>query len=558
MDGTGNLDATLFPEPAGPGGADSGDDRTRVFHAAHVLADGGARPTAFAVAHDVVVAVGDSAELRSRFPDGDHVDLGGALVTPGFNDAHCHPSVTAENRLRLDVSAGVVDSLADIKARLSGLAATTAPGEWVIAAGYDPARTEPGQRLDRWSLDEISRTQPVAVIVFNWHIAVVNSAALEAIGYDRDTRDPVGGELGRAVDGELDGWLYEQAFLLPFWAGTGRAPWVREPDLPALVDALVEENEYLHSLGITSYCDAIVTPNVWGVYAQARAEGRLTPRVGMLLWYTYFETARELGITAGFGDDRLRYVGIKTMHDGAISGGTCLCRQPYASATGKDNGIQLVDDGEFDDLVERVHAAGDRICVHANGDLAIQKVLDAVEAAQRKHPHQRRINHRIEHASMADRELMGRIRAAGVTPVPFGGLMRQYGDQVTRFYGLEQAERTLPHRSFLEEGIPVAGSSDYPVTPPSPLVAMQSMTTRTTVNGNLLGGDQRIDVRDALAIYTRGSAHATGESGRKGRLVPGQLADFVVLDTDITAAPERIGETRVLSTWVGGQQVWAG
>lgn len=549
--------ASLYPHGAGPSAGTAEDTRIRVFHADRIISLDGTEPTAFATLGEIIIDSGASEDLRRRYPRAEHTRLEGALVTPGFNDAHCHPSVTSENRLRIDVSASVVGSLADITAKLGSAAKRTPAGEWVIAAGYDAARTEPGRRLDRWMLDQVSSDHPIAVIVFNWHIAVVNSAALKAIGFDAETPNPVGGELGRDASGELDGWLYEQAFLRPYWAGSDRPQWVTDPDLDALVTALAEENQYLHSLGITSYCDAIVTPNVWKVYARALAEGKLTPRVGMLLWYTYFDTVRELGISAGFGDTHLRYVGLKTMYDGALSGGTCLCSRPYRSATGKDNGLQLLDAADFDDLVRQVHAAGDRICVHANGDLAIARVLDAVEAAQAAAPGVPRLNHRIEHCSMADLGLMTRIKKAGVTPVPFGGLVRQYGDQLKHFYGDEQAAVTLPHRAFLEAGIEIGGSSDYPVTPASPLHAMQSLATRTTLNGTVVGDKQRISAVDALSIYSVGSAHATGEAGLKGRLTPGQLADFVVLDKDITTVdPEALAETKVLSTWVGGDRVW--
>ncbi|MEO3830267.1 amidohydrolase family protein [Actinomadura sp. B10D3] len=533
------------------------DDRPRLFRARRIEPLSGTAPEAFLVLGDRFVATGGFDDLRRRAPHAEVVDLDGALVVPGFNDAHCHPTVTAETRLRLDVSPAAAGNLTDIRRLLSDQATRTADGDWIFASGYNPARTSPDTRLDRAVLDGISTRHPIAVVMFNWHAAVVNTPALDLIGLTDRSEAPFGGEIGKDPAGHLDGWLYEQAFLDPYWAGSGRQPWIPDLSTDALVDALVEENTFLHSQGITSYCDAIVTPRAWKTFQAAREAGRLTPRVGMLLWSTYFDTVRELGIGAGFGDERLRFVGVKTMYDGALMSGTCLCSRPFPSATDGENGIQLVDRADFGDLVRDVHHAGGRICVHANGDRAIAEVLDAVEAAQAQGPGAR-LNHRIEHCSIVDEGLIARIRDAGVTPVPFAGAIRQSGDQLVRFYGPERAANTAAHRAFLDAGITIGGSSDYPTTPVAPLTAFQSMTSRALPDGSVIGPEQRVTARQALEIYTVGSAYACGEAGLKGRIAPGQLADFVVLDTDILDAdPDTIGRTHVLSTWVGGRRVWS-
>lgn len=531
--------------------------RTRIFRARRIVTLDGPEPEAFATLGGRVLATGRFDELYRRSPGAEVIDLEGGLVIPGFNDAHCHPSVTAQTRLRADVSPAAVGDLAGLHRVLSEQAARLPAGEWIFGSGYHPERTS-GGRLDRAALDRVSPRHPIAIVLFNWHFAVVNSAALRLAGLDDTSPDPVGGQLGRDASGRLDGWLYEQAFLRPYFAGSAQQPWVRELSTASMVDALVAENQFLHSTGITSYCDAIVTPSTWRMFQTAHAAGRLTPRVGMLLWGTYFETARELGLRSGFGDDRLRFVGIKLMYDGALSGGTCLCHQAYASASDGENGIQLVDRSEFDDLVREVHASGNRVCVHANGDRAITEVLDAVEAAQASNPGAG-LNHRIEHCSMVDAQLLKRIHASGVTPVPFGSVIRHHGEQLEHFYGAARTAATLPHRAFLDAAITVAGSSDYPTTPPSPLLGIESMTTRALPDGRQIGPEQRITPREALEIYTVGSAHASGEAADKGRLRPGQLADFIALDTDILATePTTIGRAQVLSTWVGAEQVWAG
>ena len=512
----------------------------------------GPEAQAMATAGEHVVDVGGLADLRERFPAAEVVDLDGALVVPGLNDAHCHPSVTAAGRLHVDVSPGAVDDTAELRRVLVERAAATPPGTWVVGAGYVPPRA--GPRIDRAALDEISTEHPVAVVLTHLHEAVANTRALELAGFGEDTDDPVGGRLGRDAAGRLDGWLYELAFLDPFFA---QPPWIGEPDAEAALDALAAENRRLHSLGLTSYCDAIVSPSSWRLYQLAQARGRLTPRVGTLLWAPYAGLARELGLTAAVGDQRLRHVGIKMMYDGALSGGTCFCTLPYG-AGGDEHGMRLADPDAFAELVRAVHIAGGRVCVHANGDAAITAVLDAIEAAQAETPSPTSVRHRIEHCSMTDPATVRRLAAAGVVAVPFGQFIAHHGDRLIELYGRDRAAGLLAHRSLLDGGVTVAGSSDHPAGPVDPMLALQSLTTRTTATGQVLGADERLDARQALAVYTVGSAHATGEAALKGRLVPGLLADFTVLDRDILAVdPATIADTAVRSTWVGAQCVWS-
>ena len=274
------------------------------------------------------------------------------------------------------------------------------------------------------------------------------------------------------------------------------------------------------------------------------------PRVGMLRWHSYADP----GDSASWvnDSDRLRVVGVKMMLDGALSGGTCLCQEPYTSATGRDNGLQLLDDADFAERFGRFHDAGLRVAVHANGDAAVAKVLDRIEQLP---PNGMR--HRIEHCSVVTPELLARMHRSGVIPVPFGPFVGLFGDRLLELYGPDRSEWVCAHRSMLDAGLPVGGSSDFPIVSNDPLLAVQSMVTRRSASGTLVGGSQRLDPLAALGVYTTGSAAATGEEDRKGQLAVGHVADFVALEEDVmTVAPDRIAQVRVLSTWVGGECVW--
>lgn len=508
----------------------------------------GPEPEAFAVDGEWIVASGTRSELRDRYPGAEWVELDGALVVPGFNDAHCHPSQAALARVRVDLSAAADRDA--VRAALRERAAVMPAGEWVVG---QPINEREIGGVDRDFLDTVSTEHPVVIIQYTFHRAVVNSRALEVLGYRTPADAPPGGELTVDADGRLDGWMFERAWLDPWLPGPQRASIAPGGETAAQVAALRAVNAELHQVGITSYCDAIVTPLEQEMYTAARRAGQLTSRVSMLLWHSWFDPAswpREQPDAT-----HLQLAGVKLMLDGAFSGGTCLCRHPYRSATGGDNGLQVLGDADFAETVRAVDAAGLRVAVHANGDLAIAKVLDVLESLPARPS---RPNHRIEHCSIVDDALISRIRDVGVTPVPFGPFIALFGETVSDFYGPERAGMACAHRSLRDAGVQVGGSSDYPIVPIDPLLALQSLVTRRTAAGLVVGPDQRLDVLDALAVYTAGSAHATGDAGIKGRLTPGRLADFVVLDADLTAIdPGEIASVGVRSTWVGGSCVWS-
>jgi len=203
-----------------------------------------------------------------------------------------------------------------------------------------------------------------------------------------------------------------------------------------------------------------------------------------------------------------------------------------------------------------VHADGNRLGVHANGDRAIRLLLTLLEEAEAA-DERPGLRHRVEHCSLVDDDIVRRLAALNAIAVPFGSYANYHGGALVDWYGEERVGRMFAHRDLLDAGVTVAGSSDYPCGPIEPLLAIQSCVTRTGFDGVDVGSRQRISVEEALHVYTTGSAEATGETGVKGTLTPGLLADFVVLREDPRRVdPETIGAIPVLSTWVGGRPVW--
>ncbi len=528
---------------------------TRLVTAQRIVTQQGDDVTALVIRGGTVSEAGDVDVLRARFPAAEPVDLGDAVVVPGFNDAHCHPGMAAVNLLGVDVSPERVASRSELLTALRREVARTPPGRWIRASRYDHTRTTGGSVITRAELDEISTSHPMVLVNIGAHWGVVNTAGLEAGGH-RDADGVEAADLPRDGAGRLTGRIDEQAlfdYCYPSMAGNG-ATVVPEPDLQDWLRALTAYAAQVHAAGIVSVTDALSGPSELQMFAEAERRGELTLRVNALLAHPHLDRWIALGLRTGFGSDTLRIGGIKAFADGAVAGRTCLVEEPFEGS--EDHGLQTTSDEAMVDLAMRCQRSGNRLAVHANGDRAISKVLAAIDAAQQQFPDPT-LRHRIEHCSIVTSEILATMRRLGVIAVPFGSYVAYHGQKLLAWYGRDRLNRMFTHRAFLDAGIPVAGSSDYPCGPYEPLLGIQSCVTRESVSGEVLGADQRVSVREALRIYTVGSAFASGEHRTKGRLAPGLLADFTVLDEDLLrVAPNRIASIAVRSTWRAGQCVW--
>jgi predicted amidohydrolase YtcJ len=502
---------------------------------------------------DWVVATGAERDLKRQYPVEETVRLDGVLL-PGFNDAHMHPTMSAEHLLHADCSPDAATSADELERILAEHAAGLEPSRWVIGTRYDHTKSTGGTVVDRHFLDRVVGDRPALLIHVAVHWGVLSSAGLRLAGIDDDTPDPPGGAYGRDAGGRLTGVLYEQAlFDVAYPSLARRAPVIPASPLEDRLVGLRRMLERLHAAGLTSVCDALCGPDDLRLLAEARRRGELTMRVGALLAYPHFDALSGLGLGSGFGDERLRLVGLKAFVDGACAGGNCLVGEPFEGTD--DHGMQLTSAADLDALVARAYSEHVVLGVHANGDRAIRLLLDAHEKARAAGAPAMR--HRIEHCSLVDDDILRRTKELGLVVVPFGSYARFHGDKLPGYYGTERLERLFAHRSLLDAGIAVAGSSDYPCGPFEPLEAITSCVQRRALDGSPIGLSQRISVRDAIELYTTGAAFATAEEHLKGRLAPGLLADLVELDADPFAVDaSELPGIAVRSTWVGGEPVY--
>lgn len=484
--------------------------------------------------------------------------LEGEVAIPGLNDAHMHPAIAARDALAIDLSPASIGSRAELGSALREAAERTPEGEWIRGSRYDPSGFADGPPLTRRDLDEIAPRHPLLLLHTACHWGVANSIALRLGGLATAGDAPPGGKLGEYEDGSLDGVLYEQAIFdyVDTAASRTGATIMPQPTEAELMRSLGAFLTTLNSLGITSATDALSGPKQLRMFADARAEGVLSVRLNALLAHNHLDRFTEVGIGSGFGDEWLRIGGYKAFVDGAVAGRTCLVDDPFLGSD--DTGIQIADGAELIDLAARARKTSSRLAVHANGDAAIRLLADVFEADVARHG-PAPVRHRVEHCSIPAEAEIARLAALGVIAVPFGAYAMYHGRKVLDWYGAERAERMFPHRALLDAGITVAGSSDFPCGPYEPMLALRSCITRRGSDGAVVGASQRISFDEALECYTHGSALASGEQDRKGRLLPGMLADFAVFDRDLARTdPEELTEATVTSTWVGGEQVWAG
>lgn len=513
----------------------------------HTVDDALPRAQAFAVRGDRFAAVGRGDDVRNLAgPDTEVFDAGGMTVTPGFIDTHSHPGGVNElygvnTNLR---------TVAEIQAALRTKALDTPPGRWVRGFMFDDTKVVDGP-LHRTHLDAAAPDHPVNVAHRGGHTNWFNSAAFALAGVTRDTPDPPDGRFARDADGGLSGMVAEHA--RDVFADVGEREELTEEEQRARArEGLAHISRLMTAAGLTTVHDAGASRGRLLAYQDAREAGALRHRVWAMVRGPY-EHLRAAGVHTGFGDEWLRIGGVKYGADGSASERTMRMSTPFEGRP-DDYGILTMSQAEIHEVVEEAHRHDWQVGIHANGDVAIDMVLNAYERVLARWPHPDR-RHRIEHCSLVNPGLLRRIRDTGSIPTPFWTYVHFHGEK-WREYGAAKMEWMFAHRSFLDHGIPVPGASDYTPGPFEPLMAIQSMVTRRDFDGRVWGASQRVSVDEALRIGTLHGARASYEERDKGSITAGKLADFVILERDPhDADPDDIKNIKVVRTVVGGRTV---
>jgi hypothetical protein len=503
---------------------------------------------ALATVGDRIVAVGTEEACRAALPsDAEVVDLAGAVLAPGFVDAHLHPLVMCvfEQQLMLDGAR----SLADVLDAIADRARSTPDDRAVVGFQLDDELLTERRLPTAAELEAAGGGRHVVLLRRDGHHASASAGALAAVGFAQPGTDPPGGAVERGADGRPTGLVRETAVA---------------PLLGLMPEVTFEELE----AGLATWSDRLVSQGVTAISAmcQTTAEGpggeagaleslgwtilvdRVPFDVQTILIAPDLAAVHEArtGPLHRPGAGR-RADAVKLFIDGTLGGRTACMHQPFSDHPDA-RGLATVTGDEARRRVAEAHLAGLQVCIHAIGDRANRDAADLVGDVLARHPGPHR--HRVEHASVLDDATVERFAELGITAVVQPINLRSERHWLDRRVGPDRLGRTYPYRRLLDAGVALAGSSDAPIEATDVLAAMSAAVHRPD-----LAPEQAITGAEALALFTTGAAAARQTEHLLGRLAPGLRADLVVLDGDpVTVPGAAIADLAVLATVIGGHQ----
>ncbi len=517
---------------------------------------------AVAIRGDRIVAVGTEQDVRERVGHAREVlHLPGRMVLPAFQDAHVHPPFAG--RYRLHVSLHDLPGVDAYRDAVAAYASAHPDVPWIYGGGWMMAHF-PGGTPTKELLDDIVPDRPVFLLNRDVHGAWVNSKALDVAGVTRETPDPWDGRIERdASTGEPTGTLHEGAAYA--FADAHIPP----PPQDEWDRATLLAQEHLHSLGVTGWQDAWVTPATEEAYRSLASRGELTARVVGALWWDRhrgLDQVEELVARRDRGSvGSFHPTSVKIMTDGVLENRTGALLRPYCDAAGHEtdeSGISYVGRVELAEAVTALDAWGFQVHMHAIGDRAVRNALDACETARATNG-VRDARHHIAHLQVVHPDDIGRFRELGVIAncQPYWAQHDPQMDELTvPFLGPERVPLQYPFASLHAAGATLAFGSDWSVSTANPLQEMEVAIRRadpSSRDAEPFLEEQRLPLHIALATFTKGSAHVNRDDDA-GSIEEGSRADLVVLDRNLFDAPNAaIADARVEHTVSAGRVVWS-
>ncbi len=514
-------------------------------------------PGALAVTGERIVWTGASADSAAwTGPDTVVHKLGERALLPGFIDAHGHLTFLAATISWANLASppvGRVTDLESLKNQLSAYIDTNQlpAGAWVLANGYDDSLITEQRHPDRTLLDSVSTDHPIALMHVSGHLMALNSLALDKVGIDSESVDPAGGHIRRFAGGTEPNGVLEETATYPV-RGVLQQP-AGNP-LEDLKEALGVYAGY----GITTLQDgAIGAPQIQALQSAA-ADGLLDLDVVIYPIVSSPDLSRLAGLDFGSYRNRLKVGGIKLTLDGSPQGKTAYLTSPYfvppAGQAVDYRGYPIYQPEKVDAMVAAFLDADIPILAHANGDAAADQLIHAVAAAAVTTDH-RTV---MIHAQTVREDQLDQMARLKMIPSYFSTHTYYWGDwHRDSVLGPTRALRISPTRSTVERDMPFTVHNDAPIVPPDMIRLLWATTNRVTRSGVVLGPDQRLTTYEALEAITRHAAYQYFEEDSKGTLVPGKLADLVILSANPLSMPTADLESlEVRETWSHGRVVY--
>ena len=487
---------------------------------------------ALAIAGDEIAGGIGTHERALASPE--HLDLGGRCVIPGLADAHVHfPTwALARGEVRLEDTRSLDEAVARVRDALGSVR----PGGWLRGRGWRSGDWSPAVEPTRAILDAVSGEVPVALLARDSHSLWLNSVALARANGDLDV---AGGVVERDRAGEPTGILREEAA----WRFRDLHVQVAEEEY---VDAMRAGLRVAASRGVTAVHDKDGWLGAQRFFQRLHAEGSLTLRVWQSLPADRLGELEALGLRSAIGDDWFRLGYLKLFMDGTLGSQTARMLD--------GSGVEITSRDALAETVRRAARAGWPVAVHAIGDRANREALDAFDATRDEWA-PRGLRQRIEHAQLLDPADVGRFAELGVAASVQFSHAPSDRDLAERFWG-ERLEGAYAFRSLVDSGAVVANGSDAPIEELDPLAGLRAGVLRTLDERPPWRPEQAVTMDQALAATCLAPAWLAGDERRRGKLLPGYLADLVVLDRDpVTCPPEELAELQVVATMAGGRWV---
>lgn len=506
---------------------------------------------AMAIAEDTIMAVGSKEEMKALIgKDTRQTDAGkDQLIVPGFIDSHSH---FIESGFELaSVQLREAKTPKEFIQRIADYAKTVKPGTWIIGGNWDHQNWGGELPNHEW-IDSVTRDNPVLVNRIDGHMSLANSVALKLAGVNDDVKDVKGGEVIRK-NGRITGLFKDNALnyvrkLIPHPS--------KEMEQKAFQAAM----DYYAARGITSVTSVPGTGfgDYFNVYKDAQKIGPFKTRIYAVSELKNWQKVSEQIKKDGKGDKWLRYGGVKGFVDGSLGSHTAAFMHPFTD-TPKDSGFFVLPEAELYKRIKSADSAGLQLLIHAIGDRSINTLLNLSEKLEKESGKKDR-RFRIEHAQHILPADIPRFKTQNIiaSVQPYHAI--DDGKWAEKVIGHERAKTTYAFRSLLDVGTKLAFGSDWFVAPADPLIGIYAAVTRRTLDDKNPNGwipEQKVTTEEALKAYTIDAAYSTFEDNIKGSLKKGKLADYVILEKDITKLdPVQIQSVKILSTVVGGKEVF--
>lgn len=521
------------------------------------------RAEAMAIRGDKLVAVGSESDvLTLKGPQTNVIDLHGHFVMPGFNDAHMHLTEAGRKKLTVDLTG--THSLWEFQDRIREHLKGTASQEWITGSGWDETLWPGSQLPTRRDIDEVVADHPVFLVRIDGHVAVANTLALKMAHVTPASKNPNGGEIARDASGEPTGILRETAQSVV--ASLVPAP-TPEKHRQAIEVALQD----IARSGVTSAQDFSgdteeASRANFKILEQLEREGKLSVRISEWLPFNEpVDSLKQIRDSHPQADPMLHTGMLKAFMDGSLGSHTSAMLAPFTDDP-KNSGLPQYEQAKLNQMAKERVEAGFQLGFHAIGDKAVEMALDAFAEAEKAarangveaQDGSENFRLRVEHAQVTNSAQVERFRELNViASMQPSHLLTDMHWAMSRL-GPQRAAHSYAWAEFENHGVKLAFGTDYPVEPVAPFRGIYAAVTRKSEDGKQeYFPAQKLSIEQAIAAYTTGSAYAEFAEKQKGTLAPGMLADFVVLDRDLTAiSPEKILGARVLQTVVGGKTVY--